>query len=135
MDSDSSSSSAARSPSHTLIGHEANVCALHVSVDGKRIVSGSWDKSVAASAPPSSGSAPRGELCSVLPPPATDTGTLYRTAKVWKDWQLAYTLEGHEQSVWAVLALEGNGSPDEEDLVLTGAFRLPPSPDPSPGTS
>jgi hypothetical protein len=34
---------------------------------------------------------------------------------VWKDFQLAYTLEGHEQSVWAVLALEG-----DEDLVLTG---------------
>ncbi|GAA5960503.1 hypothetical protein JCM8115_003201 [Rhodotorula mucilaginosa] len=70
-------------PSHTLIGHEGNVCALHVSNDGKRIVSGSWDK----------------------------------TAKVWKDWQLEYTLKGHEQSVWAVLALDG----PEDDLVLTGA--------------
>lgn len=38
-----------------------------------------------------------------------------RTAKVWKDFKLAYTLEGHEQSVWAVLALEG-----DQDLVLTG---------------
>ncbi|GAA5851353.1 hypothetical protein JCM9279_001114 [Rhodotorula babjevae] len=82
-----SSSAPSNSPSHTLIGHEANVCALHVSKDGKRIVSGSWDK----------------------------------TAKVWKDWQLAYTLKGHEQSVWAVLALESNGSAEEEDLVLTGA--------------
>ncbi|ORY58665.1 WD40-repeat-containing domain protein [Leucosporidium creatinivorum] len=69
-------------PSHMLIGHEANVCALGASKDGKTIVSGSWDK----------------------------------TAKVWKDFQLTYTLEGHEQSVWAVLALEG-----DEDLVLTGA--------------
>lgn len=41
-----------------------------------------------------------------------------RTAKVWKDFQLAYTIEGHEQSVWAVLALEG-----EDDLVLTGESR------------
>ncbi|GAA5938439.1 hypothetical protein JCM3775_000892 [Rhodotorula graminis] len=81
------SSAPPNSPSHTLIGHEANVCALHVSKDGKRIVSGSWDK----------------------------------TAKVWKDWQLAYTLKGHEQSVWAVLALESDGSADQEDLVLTGA--------------
>ncbi|GAA5833163.1 hypothetical protein JCM11251_005165 [Rhodosporidiobolus azoricus] len=80
--SSSSSSSPAPTPSHTLIGHEANVCALHVSADGKRVVSGSWDK----------------------------------TARVWKNWQLEYTLEGHEQSVWAVLALDG-----EEDLVLTGA--------------
>lgn len=37
---------------------------------------------------------------------------------VWKDFQLAYTLSGHEQAVWAVLALDG---PD--DLVLTGSFR------------
>ncbi|GAA5888116.1 hypothetical protein JCM6882_000286 [Rhodosporidiobolus microsporus] len=83
--SSSSSSASAQptpTPSHTLIGHEGNVCALHVSADGGRVVSGSWDK----------------------------------TAKVWKNWQLEYTLEGHEQSVWAVLALDGN-----EDLVLTGA--------------
>lgn len=40
-----------------------------------------------------------------------------RTAKVWKNWQLEYTLKGHEQSVWAVLALDG----PEDDLVLTGA--------------
>ncbi|GAA6016549.1 hypothetical protein JCM10207_002836 [Rhodosporidiobolus poonsookiae] len=76
------SSSTPPTPSHTLLGHDNNVCSLHVSRDGKRIVSGSWDK----------------------------------TAKVWKDWQLAYTLKGHEQSVWAVLALDG-----DEDLVLTGA--------------
>lgn len=41
---------------------------------------------------------------------------------MWKDFQLAYTLEGHEQSVWAVLALEG-----DEDLVLTGELDLPPN--------
>ncbi|GJN88517.1 hypothetical protein Rhopal_001483-T1 [Rhodotorula paludigena] len=87
LSTDSALSSSAPVPSHTLIGHEANVCALHVSKDGKRIVSGSWDK----------------------------------TAKVWKNWRLAYTLEGHEQSVWAVLALDSNGSTDDEDLVLTGA--------------
>ncbi|BGO89650.1 hypothetical protein NBRC10512_001497 [Rhodotorula toruloides] len=79
----SSASDSSNSPSHTLIGHEGNVCALHVSEDGRRIVSGSWDK----------------------------------TARVWKDWQLAYTLKGHEQSVWAVLALDE----PEDDLVLTGA--------------
>ncbi|CEQ39924.1 SPOSA6832_01481, partial [Sporobolomyces salmonicolor] len=77
------STSAALAPSHTLIGHSANVCVLHVSKDGKTIVSGSWDK----------------------------------TAKVWKNFQLEYTLEGHEQSVWAVLALEG-----VDDLYLTGSF-------------
>ncbi|GAA6061577.1 hypothetical protein JCM10212_004327 [Sporobolomyces blumeae] len=73
---------ASLSPTNTLIGHNSNVCALHVSRDGRKVVSGSWDK----------------------------------TAKVWKDFQLSHTLEGHEQSVWAVLALEGDG-----DLVLTGA--------------
>lgn len=38
------STSTSLSPSHTLIGHDANVCALHVSENGKTIVSGSWDK-------------------------------------------------------------------------------------------
>lgn len=38
---------------------------------------------------------------------------------MWKDFELAYTLEGHGQSVWAVLALEGDG-----DLVLTGTLSL-----------
>lgn len=37
-------SDAPGTPSHTLIGHESNVCALNVSTDGARIVSGSWDK-------------------------------------------------------------------------------------------
>ncbi|KDE02794.1 hypothetical protein MVLG_06686 [Microbotryum lychnidis-dioicae p1A1 Lamole] len=81
--SNRSTTSKELSPEFTLIGHENNVCALAASDDGKRLISGSWDK----------------------------------TAKVWKDFQLAYTLQGHEQSVWAVLALEGDG----DDLVLTGA--------------
>ena len=38
------SSSASLAPSHTLIGHDANVCALHASENGRTIVSGSWDK-------------------------------------------------------------------------------------------
>lgn len=43
---------------------------------------------------------------------------MHRTAKVWRreDFSLVFTLEGHEQAVWAVLALTG---PD--DLVLTGS--------------
>ena len=36
-----------------------------------------------------------------------------RTAKVWKNFSLAYDLKGHEYSVWAVLALD-------EDQYLTG---------------
>ncbi|ORY55320.1 WD40-repeat-containing domain protein [Leucosporidium creatinivorum] len=31
------------SPAHTLLGHMHNVCCLHTSSDGRRIVSGSWD--------------------------------------------------------------------------------------------
>ena len=38
---------------------------------------------------------------------------------MWKNFQLAYTLKGHEQSVWAVLAIEG-----DDDVVLTGPSRV-----------
>ena len=54
----------------------------------------------------------RNRVCAKL---TVSSEVAHRTAKVWKDFKLAYTLEGHEQSVWAVLALEG-----DEDLVLTG---------------
>ena len=30
-------------PVSTLLGHRHNVCALHASLDGTRLVSGSWD--------------------------------------------------------------------------------------------
>jgi phospholipase A-2-activating protein len=36
-----------------------------------------------------------------------------RTAKVWKNFTLAYELKGHQQSVWAVLGVD-------EDQFLTG---------------
>ncbi len=39
----------------------------------------------------------------------------FRTAKVWKSFKLAYDLKGHEQSVWAVLAVD-------EEQFLTGVF-------------
>jgi phospholipase A-2-activating protein len=42
------------------------------------------------------------------------SGSWDRTAKVWKNFTLAYDLKGHEQSVWAVLGIE-------EDMVLTGS--------------
>lgn len=42
-----------------------------------------------------------------------------RTAKVWKDFKLVYDLTGHQQSVWAVLALN-----DEHEQILTGMFAL-----------
>ncbi|KIK61833.1 hypothetical protein GYMLUDRAFT_165567 [Collybiopsis luxurians FD-317 M1] len=42
------------------------------------------------------------------------SGSWDRTAKVWKNFNLAYELKGHEQSVWAVLAVD-------EDQVLTGS--------------
>lgn len=47
--------------------------------------------------------------------PASDS-FLCRTAKVWKDFTLAYELKGHEQSVWAVLAVD-------EEQFITGAWR------------
>lgn len=41
-----------------------------------------------------------------------------RTAKVWKDFKLLYDLTGHQQSVWAVLAINSEefltgSSPDK----------------------
>ncbi|KAF5373632.1 hypothetical protein D9758_000932 [Tetrapyrgos nigripes] len=43
------------------------------------------------------------------------SGSWDRTAKVWKDFSLAYELKGHEQSVWAVLAI------DEEQALTASA--------------
>lgn len=40
-----------------------------------------------------------------------------RTAKVWKNFILAYELKGHQQSVWAVLGVD-------EDQFLTGKNSL-----------
>lgn len=36
-----------------------------------------------------------------------------RKVIVWKNFEQAYTLEGHTAAVWAVLAIE-------DDLILTG---------------
>lgn len=43
------------------------------------------------------------------------TITALSTAKVWKNFQLAHDLKGHQYSVWAVLALD-------ESQYLTGTF-------------
>ncbi|THU81513.1 phospholipase A-2-activating protein [Dendrothele bispora CBS 962.96] len=43
------------------------------------------------------------------------SGSWDRTAKVWKNFDLAYELKGHEQSVWAVLAI------DEEQVLTASA--------------
>jgi phospholipase A-2-activating protein len=81
----------ARSPSKraeddaeaVLIGHANNICALHVSEDGTLIVSGSWDT----------------------------------TARIWQigKWSTedSVVLQGHEASVWGVLAYSN-------DLIITG---------------
>jgi len=42
------------------------------------------------------------------------SGSWDRTAKVWKNFKLVHDLKGHEQSVWAVLAVN-------EEQVLTGS--------------
>jgi hypothetical protein len=43
-----------------------------------------------------------------------DVKCICRTAKVWKNFTLAYDLKGHGQSVWAVVAID-------EERFLTGA--------------
>uniref|UniRef100_A0A0W0FF69 Putative phospholipase A-2-activating protein n=1 Tax=Moniliophthora roreri TaxID=221103 RepID=A0A0W0FF69_MONRR len=50
----------------------------------------------------------------VAPTGAIVSGSWDRTAKVWKNFNLAYELKGHEQSVWAVLAID-------DEQVLTGS--------------
>ncbi|KAF9261438.1 phospholipase A-2-activating protein [Marasmius fiardii PR-910] len=42
------------------------------------------------------------------------SGSWDKTARVWKNFALAYELKGHQQSVWAVLAVD-------EEQVLTGS--------------
>ncbi|KAM0792413.1 hypothetical protein ACM66B_005091 [Microbotryomycetes sp. NB124-2] len=44
------------------------------------------------------------------------SGSWDKTAKVWKDFEFKYTLRGHEQSVWAVLVLDG-----ASESYLTGS--------------
>lgn len=72
-------------PERLLLGHQGNVCALDVCLDGKipYLVSGSWDAS----------------------------------AMVWdiEKGESTATLEGHQASVWAVLAYD-------QDTIITGLF-------------
>ncbi|KAJ9477799.1 Protein DOA1 [Pseudozyma hubeiensis] len=42
------------------------------------------------------------------------SGSWDKTAKIWRDWECVATLKGHEQSVWAVLAVD-------QDRVLTAS--------------
>lgn len=77
-------------PEYTLIGHKHNVCALHTASDGT-IISGSWDRYVI-------GWVGWFEVTQY---------ELHSTAKVWKDFGLAYDLQGHAQSVLTVVAIDG----------------------------
>ncbi|RIA79278.1 WD40-repeat-containing domain protein [Glomus cerebriforme] len=42
------------------------------------------------------------------------SGSWDKTTKIWKNWQVADTLEGHSHAVWAVLAVD-------DDLIFTGS--------------
>jgi hypothetical protein len=84
-------------PDFTLLGHSDNICALDVTAGGS-IISGSWDRCATRF------------IWEVY---LTDLDFTSRTAKVWKNFNLAYELKGHEQSVWAVLAID-------EEQTLTG---------------
>ncbi|KDR73567.1 hypothetical protein GALMADRAFT_72349 [Galerina marginata CBS 339.88] len=60
-----------------------------------------------------------GHLDNVCALDVTPSGTIIsgswdKTAKVWKNFKLAYDLKGHQQSVWAVLGVD-------EDQFLTGS--------------
>lgn len=86
-------------PMFSLLGHTENVCTLDVTPEGS-IISGSWDKWV---------------LVVWIP---RDYLTLDRTAKVWVNFQLTFDLKGHQQSVWAVKAVD-------EEQFLTGKSSHP----------
>jgi hypothetical protein len=45
----------------------------------------------------------------------TDYSDEISTAIVWKNFQQAYVLRGHEEAVWSVL-------PVKEDVILTGTM-------------
>jgi len=91
--------SSRKEPSYSLLGHAENVCTLDATPGGS-IISGSWDKRVFIEL----------TVCSHL------CWLTFRTAKIWINFQLAYDLKGHQQSVWAVKAID-------EEQFLTG--RLP----------
>ncbi|GAA6001146.1 hypothetical protein JCM10207_007431 [Rhodosporidiobolus poonsookiae] len=98
------SPSAPSSPTHTLLGHAHNVCAIHCSPDGRRIASASWDLTARvwswrAGAAVGDENGAKGE------------------------WDCERVLVGHGAAVWDVLLLAKS-----EDLVLTacadGLIRL-----------
>ncbi|KAI9240341.1 MAG: WD40-repeat-containing domain protein, partial [Podila humilis] len=43
------------------------------------------------------------------------SGSWDKTAKVWRDWQVAHTLEGHSQAIWGVIELV------EHNIVVTAS--------------
>lgn len=89
-------------PAYSLLGHTENVCALDATANGL-IISGSWDRCVTC-------------MC-CFRFVSEQMLSLLRTAKVWQNFQLAYELRGHEQSVWAVLVVD-------EETFLTGTFAV-----------
>ncbi|GAA5996468.1 uncharacterized protein JCM10292_007629 [Rhodotorula paludigena] len=80
-------------PSHTLLGHAGNVCALHASRDGRRIASASWDLTARVW---------------VWRDDAGDEGT--------GAWDCERVLVDHEAAVWDVMLLE-----NEPELLLTAS--------------
>lgn len=83
-------------PDFCLVGHSENICALDATPTGT-IISGSWDRCVSLRC-----------IGSYLV-----SFKSCRTAKVWKNFSLVFDLKAHQQSVWAVLVIEG-------DHFLTG---------------
>lgn len=43
-----------------------------------------------------------------------------RTARIWRNFELVHTIEGHEQAVWAVVALDPSPATNSEPATLTG---------------
>ncbi|KZP01155.1 phospholipase A-2-activating protein [Calocera viscosa TUFC12733] len=100
-------------PSFSLLGHEANVCALHVAPDGT-IISGSWDATARVWRDYQEVYTLKGHTQAVWAVLALGndqylTGSADRNIILWQGRKPAHTYKGHNDAVRGLVAMEGLG--------------------------
>ncbi|KZT61572.1 phospholipase A-2-activating protein [Calocera cornea HHB12733] len=100
-------------PTFSLLGHEANVCALHVGPDGT-IISGSWDATARVWRDYQEVYTLKGHTQSVWAVLALGsdqylTGSADRNIILWQGRKQAHTYKGHTDAVRGLVAIEGLG--------------------------